>query len=116
MRLVVHIHNLQAPSLACIEQVVRHLFHTEKAVQRNPAAPDYGGLGGPTDGTVSAKGAAATSGFDAWIAEKQKEKRKQMQQERFYRDEMSKPSKHKAPEGEERAVRAARKPKAKAKA
>jgi len=85
-------------------------------VQRNLAAPDYGGLGVLTDGTVSAKGAAVTSGFDAWIAEKQKEKGKQMQQERLYRDEMVKPSKHKAPEGEERAFLAARKPKAKAKA
>ena len=116
LRLAVHIDNLQSPNLACIEQVVRHLIQTEKAVQRNPAAPDYGGLGVLTDGTVSAKGAAVTSGFDAWIAEKQKEKGKQMQQERLYRDEMAKPSKQKAPEGEERAVRAARKPKAKAKA
>ena len=115
LRFAVHIDNLQAPSLACIEQVVRHLIQTEKSVQRNPAAPNYGGLGVLTGGAVSAKGAAVTSGFDAWIAEKQKEEGKQMQQERLYRDEMSRPSKHKEREGEERAVRAARKPKAKPK-
>ena len=101
--------------MACIEQVVRHLIQTEKAVERNPAAPDYGGLGVLTDGTVSAKGAAITSGFDAWIASKQQEKGKQMQQERLYREEMAKPSKQKFQQrdGEERAPRAPQKPKAK---
>ena len=61
------------------------------------------------------KGAPVTSGFDGWIAKKQKEKGKQMHQERFYRDEMSRPSKHKEREGEARAVRAALKPKPKPK-
>ena len=96
-------------------QVVRHVVQTEKAVARNPAAPDYGGLGVITDGTVSAKGAAVTSSFDAWIAEKQKEKGKALQQERLYRDEMLRPAKARDGNGEERVSRAARKAKAKAK-
>ena len=116
LRLALHVDSLQAANLACIEQVVRHLIQTEKAVERNPVAPDYSGLGVLTDGTVSAKGVAVTSGFDAWIAEKQKEKGKQMQQERLYREEMSKPTKQqKQWEGEERAPRAARMSKAKPK-
>ena len=117
LRLALHIDNLQAANLACIEQVVRHLIQTERAVERNPAAPDYGGLGVLTDGTVSAKGAAVTTGFDAWIAQKQMEKGKQRQQERLYREEMAKPSKQqKQRDGEERAPRAASKPKARPKA
>ena len=119
LRLAVHTDGLHVANLACIEQTVRHLLQTEKAVARNPAAPDYGGLGVITDGTISAKGAAVTSTFDAWLADKQKEKGKAMQQERLFRDEMSRPAKAtsswEANHGEERAPRPARKAKAKAK-
>ena len=119
LRLALHVDNLQASNLACIEQVVRHLLQTEQAVARNPGAPDYSGLSVLTDGVVSSKGAAVTSSFDAWIAEKQKEKGKALQQERFYRDEMARPAKAQIPRaegGEERASRASRKARAKPKA
>ena len=119
LRLALHVDNLLVPNLACIEQVVRHLLQTEKAVARNPGAPDYSGLSVLTDGVVSSKGAAVTSSFDAWIAEKQKEKGKALQQERLYRDEMARPAKGNIPRaegGEERAERASRKAKAKPKA
>ena len=114
IRLAIHKDGLRATNLACVEQVVRHLLQTEKALARNPSAPDYGGLGVTTGCTISAKGAAVTTGFDAWVAEKQEEKAKVLQQERLYRDEMARPSKS-ASSGEERAPRPDRKAKAKAK-
>ena len=114
IRIAIHKDGLRATNLACLEQVVRHLLQTEKAVARNPASPDYGGLGVITDGTISAKGAAVTTGFDAWVADKQKEKAKALQQERLYRDEMARPGKSTS-SGEERAPRPDRKAKAKAK-
>ena len=81
-----HVDGLAPQNLACIEQTVRHLLQTERAVSKNPAAPDYGGLGVITDGVITAKGAAVTSGFDAWVAERQKAKGKMLQNERLYRD------------------------------
>ena len=71
-------------NLSCIEQTLRHLLQTERAVAKNPAAPDYSGLGVITDGVVSSKRAAVTSGFDAWVAEQQKARGKQLQNERLY--------------------------------
>ena len=92
----------------CIEHVARHIFQNEKAVAPNPVAPDYGGLGVHADDTVSAKGAAVTCGFQAWLAETQKEKGKSLQQERLYRDELDRPAENKDRDGEERATRASR--------
>ena len=88
--------------LACIDQVVRYILKTEKAVARNPAAPDYVGLCIFISGIVFAEGAAVTTG----LAEKQEEKGKALQQERLYRDEMASPAKTQDRDGEKRATRA----------
>ena len=40
-----------------------------------------------TDGTVSARGAAVTNAFDAWISEKQKERGNALKQLRLYTEE-----------------------------
>ena len=94
--------------MACVEQMVRHLLQTERAVQKNPAAPDYGGLGVITDGVVTARGAAVTTGFDAWVAEQQKAKGKMLQNERLYRDETKGSKASGAGDAEVRAPRPAR--------
>ena len=113
LRLALHTDGLSVSNLASMEQTVRHLLQLEKAVQRNASAPDYAGLGVITDGTVTAKGAAITSSFDSWIAEKQKERGKMLQNERLYREE-SKPSRSTG-SAAERAERPAKTKKPKAK-
>ena len=84
LRMALQVDGVAPQNLSCIEQTVRHLLQTERAVSKNPVAPDYSGLGVITDGVVSSKGAAVTSGFDAWVAEQQKARGKQLQNERLY--------------------------------
>ena len=114
--MALHVDGVAPQNLACIEQTVRHLLQTERAVAKNPLAPDYSGLGVITDGVVSAKGAAVTTAFDSWIAERQKEKGKMLQNERLY-VEQTKGAATASGSDEVRAPRPARakkKPKAKA--
>ena len=61
-----------------------------------------------TDGVVTARGAAVTTGFDAWIAEQQKAKGKMLQNERLYRDETKGSKASGAGDAEVRAPRPAR--------
>ena len=74
--------------MACIEQVVRRVIQLEMAVAKNPAAPDFVGLGVIGDGAVLSDGSSRVPKFRAWVADRQKERAQILKQNRLYTEEV----------------------------
>ena len=67
--------------------MARSLVQVERAVQRNPKAPDFTGLDVIMEGHVDTSGAAVTHTFDTWVADQQRAKAQIAKQGRLLREE-----------------------------
>ena len=69
------------------EQIVRRIIQHEMAVARDSRHPDYTGLSLIMGGTVSETGAAVTSKFHNWAANRQRDQATVLKQGRLLREE-----------------------------
>jgi hypothetical protein len=87
LRLMHSYDQVDISNLASGEQLCRWLIQLETAVERNPRAPDFGGLDIFMGGSTSAEGKAMTSKFTEHISGKLKERAAIWKQERLYKEE-----------------------------
>jgi len=72
---------------ASAEMVIRSIIRLEVATSRSPKSPDFTGLDLLLHSSVSDVGAAVTSEFSNWLAERQKAQAIVWKQSRLYREE-----------------------------
>lgn len=87
LRLMISYDQLNVPSLAAAEQLVRWLVQLEVATERNSRAPDFSGLGLILGGPVSAEGRAVTAKFNEHLTSQLKARAQIWKNERLYREE-----------------------------
>jgi hypothetical protein len=75
-----------------VEHIVRRVIQIEKAVARNPRAPDYTGLHVITQTGVDGRGAAHAPAFDSFIANEQQREAQVLKQNRLWSEEQAKAS------------------------
>ena len=78
---------LNVLNLAFIDRTCRRLLMIERAVKRNPRAPDFEGLEMFLANGYDATGGVTTRDFDMFIAETQKNDAEIMKQTRLWREE-----------------------------
>ena len=71
------------------EKMVRRLIQIEKAVRRNPKAPDFDGLDFVMGDEQDESGAVRVGDFDDWFAEKQKVEAQNLKQYRLFKEEQA---------------------------
>ena len=65
---------LNAPNCSSVEQLVRRNIQLELAVERNPARPDYTGLGDLLAGSVEEKGRVSVPKFSKALGERHQQR------------------------------------------
>ena len=78
---------LNVLNLAFVEQICRRLLMIERAVKRNPRAPDFEGLEMFLANGFDATGGVTTRDFDKYIADTQRNDAVIMKQSRLWREE-----------------------------
>ena len=81
---------LNVPALGSGEAVCRHLLRIERAVKRNPKAPDFTGLDIMTQSRLDAGGALLAGDFSKWTAEEHKSEAFILKQMRLITEETEK--------------------------
>ena len=81
---------LNVPALASAESVSRHLLRIQRAVRRNPKAPDFSGLDVMAQSRLDAGGALFTGELAKWTAEEQKSEAFTLKQMRLITEEQDK--------------------------
>lgn len=78
---------LNVPSLAAAEQLIRWLVQLEVATERHHRAPDFTGLGLILGGPVTTEGRAITAKFNEHLTAQLKTRAQIWKNERLYREE-----------------------------
>ena len=72
---------------ASAELIARRALQIQKAIKRNPRAPDFEGLDHYLIGALDSGGGAAALSFDKFVADKQRDEGQMMKQSRLLREE-----------------------------
>ena len=88
---------LNVLNLASAEQMCRRLLMIERAVKRNPRAPDFEGLEAFLANGYDSRGGVITREFDKYIAELQKTVAQIMKQNRMLREEQDSDNRRRQP-------------------
>ena len=87
LRLLVSLDQLDASNLASAEQTVRRLVQLECAIERNPKAPDFSGLGVIANGATGSDGKAHVPVFRQWVSDRQRDRNLVLKQQRLWSEE-----------------------------
>ena len=87
LRLLITIDKMDPSNIAAAELGVRWIITIERAVERNPRAPDWDGLEHAVAGRITSSGAAEVAGFMTWLSGVQRDQAQVLKQGRMLREE-----------------------------
>ena len=90
LRLAALVDGVNVLNCSFAENICRRLIQIERAVSRNPKAPDFTGLDIITAVGIDAKGTAHAGAFSDYITEKQKSEAFTLKQTRLFAEEQGK--------------------------
>ena len=90
---------LDLPNLAGIECICRRIIVCQRAVRKNPKAPDFGGLEQFLQSSFDESGGLLTSEFDKYMAEQQRTAAVVLKQNRLWSEEVDAEKKKQAVRG-----------------